>query len=66
MERYLERFGHRAVFEMEIASVRWQEDPRYLLDQSRFPVDHSDTPDPRARAEGIRVGAQRDLRALPW
>ena len=66
MERYLERFGHRAVFEMEIASVRWHEDPRYLLDQIRFHVDHSDTPDPRARAEGVRVGAQRDLRALPW
>ena len=41
MEDYLDRYGHRAVFEMELASVRWAEDPRYVLDQVRFHLDHT-------------------------
>ena len=45
MERYLDRFGHRAVFEMEFASRRWCEDPTCLLDQIRFHLEHADAPD---------------------
>ncbi len=66
MEQYLHRFGHRAVFEMEIASTRWHEAPTYLVSQIRFHVDHSDMPDPRARAEAVRHRAQTDLRNVPW
>ena len=66
MARYLERFGHRAVFEMEFASVRWYEDPSYLRDQIRFHLEQPDPSDPRARADAVRRRALRDLQNVPW
>jgi pyruvate,water dikinase len=66
MDRYLHRFGHRAVFEMEFASTRWHEDPTYLISQIRFHLDHPDIPDPRVRAENVRLRARTDLRHVPW
>ena len=66
MDGYLDRFGHRAVFEMEFASRRWYEDPTYLLDQIRFHVEHADTPDPRAHAARVRDQAERELDRVPW
>lgn len=66
MKQYLHRYGHRAVFEMEFASKRWHDDPTYLVSQIRFHVDHPDIPDPRARAEAVRVRAQADLENVPW
>ena len=66
MERYLDRFGHRAVFEMEFASRRWCEDPTYLLDQIRFHLEHADAPDQRAHAARVRDEAERALRQVPW
>jgi pyruvate,water dikinase len=66
MERYLDRFGHRAVFEMEFASRRWCEDPTYLLDQIRFHLQHADAPDQRAHATRVRDEAEHELRRVPW
>lgn len=66
MDRYLDRFGHRAVFEMEFASTRWYEDPTYLISQIQFHLEHPDMPDPRARAEEVRQRARTDLRNIPW
>lgn len=66
MDRYLSRFGHRAVFEMEFASTRWHEDPTYLINQIRFHLEPPDIPDPRARAEEVRQRARIDLGNVPW
>ncbi|MDA1092048.1 MAG: PEP-utilizing enzyme [Acidobacteria bacterium] len=66
MEQYLYRYGHRAVFEMEFASIRWHQDPTYLIRQIQFHMGHPDSPDPRARAEAVHARAQADLQHLPW
>ena len=65
MEDYLDRYGHRAVYEMELASVRWAEDPRYVLDQVRFHLDHPPAQDARSRAADLRRRAETELTAVP-
>ena len=65
MEDYLDRYGHRAVYEMELASVRWAEDPRYVLDQVRFHLDHPPAHDARSRAADLRRRAEAELVAVP-
>ena len=65
MEDYLDRYGHRAVFEMELASPRWADDPRYVLEQVRFHLDHPSAPDARSRAAGVRRRAEAELAAIP-
>ena len=65
MEDYLDRFGHRAVFEMELASTRWAEDPHYVLEQVRFHLDHPPAGDARSRAADVRRRAEAELAAFP-
>ena len=65
LERYLDRYGHRGVFEMEFASRRWWEDPSYLLDQIRFHAGHPEAPDPRGRARERRDDAEAGLADVP-
>ena len=65
MEDYLDRFGHRAVFEMELASTRWAEDPHYVLEQVRFHLDHPPDGDARSRAADVRRRAEAELAAFP-
>ncbi len=65
MEDYLDRYGHRAVFEAEIASPRWADDPRYVLDQVRFHLDDPPSRDPRSHAAEVRRRAETDLAAVP-
>ena len=36
LERFLERYGHRAVYEADMLNPRWAEDPTYVLDQVRL------------------------------
>ena len=66
LERYLDRYGHRAVFEMEFASRRWWEDPSYLLEQIRFHAGHPRAPDPRCRARQRRADAEAGLADVPF
>ena len=65
LEDYLDRYGHRAVFEMELASPRWADDPRYVLEQVRFHLDHPSAPDARSRAADVRRRAEAELAAVP-
>ena len=65
MEDYLDRYGHRAVFEMELASPRWANDPRYVLEQVRFHLDHPSARDPRSRAADVRRRAETELATVP-
>jgi pyruvate,water dikinase len=36
MEQFLADFGHRGIYETDIANPRWNEDPTYLLEQVRL------------------------------
>ena len=65
MEDYLDRYGHRAVFEMELASPRWADDPRYVLEQVRFHLGHPSAPDARSRAADVRRRAEAELATIP-
>ncbi len=65
MEDYLDRYGHRAVFEMELGSTRWADDPRYVLEQVRFHLDHPPARDARSRAADVRRRAETELATLP-
>jgi len=65
MERYLRQFGHRAVFEMELASPRWSEDPRYLLEQIRFHAERPDDQARRTKAAQVRRHAEASLTDIP-
>ncbi|ACV64548.1 pyruvate phosphate dikinase PEP/pyruvate- binding [Desulfofarcimen acetoxidans DSM 771] len=40
--QFLNDYGHRAVYELDIRNPRWQEDPTYLLDIIRGSIDTAD------------------------
>ncbi|MYD70353.1 MAG: hypothetical protein F4W89_06335 [Acidobacteria bacterium] len=61
MQAYLDRYGHRAVFEVEMASPRWADDPCYVLEQVRFHLDHPPSRDLRSHATDVRRQAETDL-----
>jgi pyruvate,water dikinase len=60
--RFLDEFGHRGVYEAELANPRWIEDPSFLLDQVRTYV-RGGLPAPRAGEQ--RRLAEQALRRLP-
>ncbi|MCC6739045.1 MAG: hypothetical protein IT452_08360 [Planctomycetia bacterium] len=60
--RVLADFGHRAVYEAEVATPRWNEDPAWLLEQVRaILAGAGKRPDEAARAR--REEAEREVRA---
>jgi pyruvate,water dikinase len=64
LEEFLERYGHRAVGEMELARPRWREDPSYLLQviaSQKTTEDHSPEFLHKANEAGRRQ-AMADLR----
>ncbi len=40
--KFLDEFGHRGVYEMDISNPRWNEDPSYLLNSIRSMIDTAD------------------------
>ena len=65
MEAYLDRYGHRAVYEMELASVRWARGSALCAGQVRFHLDHPPARDARSRAADLRRQAEAELAAVP-
>jgi pyruvate,water dikinase len=61
LERWLADFGHRAVYEIEIANPRWNDDPTYLLEQVRFLLANPPSRSPRDAARAARADAEREL-----
>lgn len=51
LERFLAEFGHRAVYEADIANPRWIEDPTFVLEE----VTQSTTPSLAVAQELVRV-----------
>lgn len=65
VEAFLDEFGHRGVYEAELANPRWREDPTYLLEQVRqLAVTGKLTP-PRDTAVAVRTAALAEVTRLP-
>jgi phosphohistidine swiveling domain-containing protein len=62
----LDEFGHRGVYEVEIANRRWNEDPTYLLEQVRTFLDLHEGVRGRDHAAARRQAAEREARSLPF
>jgi pyruvate,water dikinase len=66
LERFLADFGHRALYEAEIANPRWNDDPSFLLDEVRRRLEGDPLPDRRAAARATREAAEAELRRRTW
>lgn len=65
LTRFLDDYGHRAVYEAEVATPRWNEDPSWLIEQVRMILDgHGRRPIEAARRR--RADAEREVRRLTW
>lgn len=60
-ERFLQEFGHRAVYEVDVANPRWSEDPTYLLTQIRSLIALNPIPNPREDAKRRRLKAEAEV-----
>jgi pyruvate,water dikinase len=63
--KLLEEFGHRGVYEVEIANPRWSEDPTFLLEQTRTFMDQHVGIGGREQAAARRRSAEREAESLP-
>jgi rifampicin phosphotransferase len=62
VEEFLRDFGHRAVYETDIANPRWVEDPSWILGQVQAIREAPPACDPRESAAQVRREAERELR----
>jgi rifampicin phosphotransferase len=62
-ERFLADFGHRGVYEVDLANPRWNEDPSYPLEQVRLLLDAGDVEAARDRGRSVRAEAEAELAA---
>ncbi|MFZ5827861.1 MAG: PEP/pyruvate-binding domain-containing protein [Bacillota bacterium] len=65
LERFQAEFGHRSVYEAELANPRWNEDPSYLLEQVRVLLAAGQTTRPDEAATATRRAAEAQLQACP-
>jgi len=66
MESFLEEFGHRAVFEVDLANPRWAEDPTFILEQVKHMVRTGRTQAPRQEARARRLAGEAELARLTF
>ncbi|MDF2630550.1 MAG: pyruvate phosphate dikinase PEP/pyruvate-binding [Symbiobacteriaceae bacterium] len=66
MAEFLDEFGHRAVYEGELANPRWREDPTYLLGQIRDLALAGKFAPPRASAAAARKAVEAEVSRLPF
>lgn len=66
LEKFLEEFGHRAVYEAELANPRWNEDPSYLLEQIQLILEIGDFTPPQNKALAVRQKAEQEVAELSW
>jgi pyruvate,water dikinase len=65
MRTFLDNFGHRGIYEAELANPRWSEDPSFVFDQVRRILADGALSRPDAAARERRADAERVLRQLP-
>lgn len=62
LARYLEQYGHRAVYESEMANARWSEDASFLREQIAAIVANPPAVLPREVAARRREAAEEEVR----
>ncbi|MFZ5631832.1 MAG: PEP/pyruvate-binding domain-containing protein [Bacillota bacterium] len=64
---FLEEYGHRGVYELDIINPRWREDPSYLLNVVRSTMETADLGKIKARQKEKVAGAWREInRVMPF
>lgn len=67
LSRFLDEFGHRAVYEADYLNPRWAEDPAYILDQVRFFLANPQAAASREGAQRVRRETEAKVRrAAGW
>lgn len=66
MESFLDKYGHRAVYEGELANPRWHEDPGFILEQVRLLLENGPVAEPRQAAQAVRAEAEGRLAQVSW
>ncbi|MFZ5451421.1 MAG: PEP/pyruvate-binding domain-containing protein [Thermodesulfobacteriota bacterium] len=66
LESFLKAYGHRAVYEGELANPRWREDPGFILEQVRLLLENGLVAEPRRAAQIIRTEAEGRLHQVSW
>ncbi|HYF93897.1 MAG TPA: PEP/pyruvate-binding domain-containing protein [Symbiobacteriaceae bacterium] len=62
LERFLEEFGHRGVYEMEIMNPRWSEEPSFILETIHtYLRDGLPEHDPQEGARAKRAAAEAEV-----
>ena len=63
---FIEQYGHRAVYEIDLSRARWREDPSYLFDCIKAYIKASPEKNSQQNAQQENDGAwQEVLRAVP-
>lgn len=66
LERFLAEFGHRGIYEGEVANPRWSEDPTYILQQVQALLTAGELRQPQAAAQATRAAAEAEVARLPF
>ncbi len=62
---FLDTFGHRSVYELELANPRWSEEPAYLFDCMRILLEQETITIPYDTAHEKRKAAEMEVARLP-
>jgi pyruvate,water dikinase len=62
IEEFLRDFGHRGVYEADLANPRWVEDPSWILEQVESIRTNPPSRDPRETAVEVRRKAEQELK----
>ena len=62
LKKFLDEFGHRAVYEADALNPHWREDPSYILEQVDKHLESSAHESPREQARRVRAEAEKKLR----
>lgn len=65
-KRFLDEFGHRAVYEGDIINPRWREDPSYLLDIIRSLLTSANYTKTKATQQEKRENYWQELHKISW
>ncbi len=61
LERFLDEFGHRAVYEADLMNPRWNEDPSYILEQVRHCLKEGIGESSARKARALRAQAENEV-----
>jgi rifampicin phosphotransferase len=62
LEEFLRDFGHRTIYEADLANPRWAEDPTWILEQVESIRKNPPVCDPREIAAEVRGKAEKELK----